>query len=252
MSQTFEPKILAFLCNWCSYAGADLAGVSRFQYPTNIRVMRTMCSGRVDPTFIIEGLKSGFDAVVVFGCHIGDCHYLDGNIYASKRMQMLEELLDLSGIGRSRTALKWVSAAEGQLFADSVKGLTQTVREQGPFDAERFGLQLGALETVLAGPRMRWLTGMERHLTESGNVYGEKIDEEQFGQVMKQAALDEYQKALVLESLKVGPQSVREMAGNTGLPVHTVSLRLNDLERRGLAEFKGFDGTTPKFIRLAV
>jgi F420-non-reducing hydrogenase iron-sulfur subunit len=251
MSETFEPKILAFLCNWCSYAGADLAGVSRFQYPPNIRVMRTMCSGRVDPMYIIEGLKSGFDAVVVFGCHIGDCHYLDGNVYASKRIQMLEELLDLSGIGRGRTALRWVSAAEGQLFADSVTELTRTVREQGPFDADRFRLQLGALETVLAGPRTRWLTGMDRHLTERRNVYGEKTDEVKYRQVMKQAVLDEYQKALILESLKEGPRSVREMASSTGLPVHTVSLRLNDLERRGLAELKGYEGTTPRFIRLA-
>jgi F420-non-reducing hydrogenase iron-sulfur subunit len=252
MSETFEPKILAFLCNWCSYAGADLAGVSRFQYPPSIRVMRTMCSGRVDPMFIIEGLKSGFDAVVVFGCHIGDCHYLDGNIYASKRMPMLEELLDLSGIGRGRTALNWVSAAEGQLFADSVTRLTRTVQEQGRFDADRFRLQLGALETVLAGPRMRWLTGMDHHLTEGQNVYGEKMAEEKYRQVLQQAIVDEYQKALILESLKEGPQSVREMAGSTGLPVYMVSLRLNDLERRGLAELKGYEGSTPKFISLAV
>jgi F420-non-reducing hydrogenase iron-sulfur subunit len=251
MSETFEPKILAFLCNWCSYAGADLAGVSRFQYSPNIRVMRTMCSGRVDPMYIIEGLKSGFDAVVVFGCHIGDCHYLDGNVYAAKRMQMLEELLDLSGIGRGRTALNWVSAAEGQLFADSVTRLTHTVRQQGPFDADRFRLQLGALETVLTGPRTRWLTGMDRHLTERGNVYSQKVDAEKYRQVMKQAVLDEYQKALILESLKAGPQSVREMAGSTGLPVYTVSFRLNDLERRGLAELKGYEGSTPRFVRLA-
>jgi F420-non-reducing hydrogenase iron-sulfur subunit len=250
MRETFEPKILAFLCNWCSYAGADLAGVSRFQYPPNIRVMRTMCSGRVDPMYIIEGLKSGFDAVVVFGCHIGDCHYQDGNLYASKRMQVLEELLDLSGIGRGRTALNWVSAAEGQLFADSVAGLTRTTREQGRFDADRFKLQLGALETVLTGPRTRWLTGMDRHLTERGNVYSLKVDAEKYREVMKPAAADEYQKALLLESLKEGPQSVRELAGSTGLPVYTVSLRLNDLERRGLAELNGYEGTTPKFIRL--
>jgi F420-non-reducing hydrogenase iron-sulfur subunit len=252
MSETFEPKILAFLCNWCSYAGADLAGVSRFQYPPNIRVMRTMCSGRVDPMFIIEGLKSGFDAVVVFGCHIGDCHYLDGNIYAAKRMQMLEELLDLSGIGRGRTALNWVSAAEGQLFADSVKRLTQTVREQGPFDAERFRPELGGLETVLTGPRMRWLTGMDRHLTEGQNVYGDKVDQGKYHQLMQHAIGDEYQKALILECLKEGPRSVREMAVSTRLPVYTVSLRLNDLERRGLAELKGYEGMTPKFISLAV
>lgn len=252
MHETFEPKILAFLCNWCSYAGADLAGVSRFQYPPNIRVMRTMCSGRVDPMFIIEGLKSGFDAVVVFGCHIGDCHYLDGNIYAAKRMQMLEELLDLSGVGRGRTALNWVSAAEGQLFADSVTRLTQAVREQGPFDAERFRLELGALETVLTSPRMRWLTGMDHHLTEGQNVYADKVDPDKYRQLMQQAIGDEYQKALILESLKEGPRSVREMAGSTGLPIYTVSLRLNDLERRGLAELKGYEGTTPKFIGLAV
>lgn len=251
MSEAFEPKILAFLCNWCSYAGADLAGVSRFQYPPNIRVMRTMCSGRVDPTYIIEGLKSGFDAAVVFGCHIGDCHYLDGNVYASKRMEMLEDLLDLSGIGRGRTALNWVSAAEGQLFADRVTQLTQSVRSLGPFDAERFELELGALEAVLKGPRIRWLTGMDRHLTERGNVYGEKVDEEQFQTLLKQSIKDEYQKALILESLKAGPQSVREMAGKTGIPVYTVSLRLNDLEKRGLAELKGYEGSTPKFVSLA-
>lgn len=93
---------------------------------------------------------------------------------------------------------------------------------------------------------------MDRHLTERGNVYNEKIDEEKYWQVMQQAAVNEYQKALILESLKEGPQSVREMAGSTGLPVYTVSLRLNDLERRGLAELKGYEGTTPKFIRLAV
>lgn len=251
MSEIFEPKILAFLCNWCSYAGADLAGVSRFQYPASIRVMRTMCSGRVDPMYIIEGLKSGFDATVVFGCHIGDCHYLDGNVYASKRMHMLEELLDLSGIGRGRTALTWVSAAEGQLFADSVTRLTQSVRDLGPFDAERFHMQLGAVERVLREPRIRWLTGMDRHLTERGNVYGEKLDEEQFQSMLKHSVKDEYQKALILEALEEGPGSVREMAARTGIPVYTVSLRLNDLERRGLAELKGYEGTTPKFVSLA-
>jgi F420-non-reducing hydrogenase iron-sulfur subunit len=251
MSDVFEPKILAFLCNWCSYAGADLAGVSRFQYPPNIRVMRTMCSGRVDPMYIIEGLKSGFDAVVVFGCHIGDCHYLDGNIYASKRMPVLEELLDLAGIGRKRTALRWVSAAEGQLFADYVSRLTQSVRELGPFVPDVHRLQLATLESVLKTPRIRWLTGMDRHLTDHGNVYGERVGEEQYRKLLKLAALDEYQKALILESLREGPRSVREMAGNTGLPVYTVSLRLNDLERRGLTELQSFEGSTPKFVRLA-
>ncbi len=246
----FEPKILAFLCNWCSYAGADLAGVSRFQYPPNIRVMRTMCSGRVDPSYIIEGLKSGYDAVFMFGCHIGDCHYLDGNLYASKRMQVLEELMDLSGIGRKRTGLRFVSAAEGQLFADTVRELTNRTRELGCFDPAEHNLQLGALERTLKSPRMRWLTGMERHLTERGNVYGDKLTIEGYHDMLRESALDEYQKALLMETLKEGPQSVREMADQTGLPVYTVSLQLNDLERRGQAELKGFQGSTPKFVGL--
>lgn len=251
MSETFEPRILAFLCNWCSYAGADLAGVSRFQYPPSIRVIRTMCSGRVDPTFIIEGLQNGFDGVVVFGCHIGDCHYIEGNQYAVKRMKALEELLDLSGIGSSRTALRWVSAAEGQLFADTVTELTDVVRKLGPFDAERYKLRLDALQTVLTGQRHRWLTGMDLHVTEHTNVYGEKTDAEFYNRVRTRADLDEYHKALILESLKTGPLSVREMASKTSLPVYTVSLRLNDLERRGQAELQGYDGTTPRFIRLS-
>lgn len=246
----FEPKILAFLCNWCSYAGADLAGVSRFQYPANVRIMRTMCSGRVDPFYIIEGLKSGYDAVCVFGCHIGDCHYLDGNIYASKRMRVVEELLELSGIGRGRTGLRYVSAAEGQLFADYVTELTRKVGELGPFYCERHKLQLAALERALTSPRMRWLTGMERHITERGNVYGEKVEGDRYEGLLKEVALDEFQKALLVEVLKEGPQSVREMAAKTGMAVYTVSRKLNDLERRGQAELHGLEGSTPKFIGL--
>lgn len=249
MGEAFEPKILAFLCNWCSYAGADLAGVSRFQYPPNIRVMRTMCSGRVDPTYILEGLKSGYDAVLVFGCHIGDCHYIDGNEYTVRRMRVLQDLLELSGVGRDRTALRWVSAAEGQLFADNVTGLTKMVRELGPFKPKDFPLQMKALETVLTGPRLRWLTGVERHVTTKMNVYGDRIDPADYERLIGQAIRDEYEKALILASLGEGPLSVREMAARTALPVYTVSLKLNDLERRGVAEFRGFEGTTAKFVR---
>lgn len=248
MGSEFEPKILAFLCNWCSYAGADLAGVSRFQYPPNIRVMRTMCSGRVDPNYILEGLRSGYDAVLVFGCHIGDCHYIDGNEYTVRRMRVLQDLLDMSGIGRNRTALRWVSAAEGQMFADNVTELTQMVKGLGPFVPEAHSLQMQALETVLTAPRLRWLTGVERHVTTKANVYGEKIDQAEYEEVIGRAIADEYEKALILACLGEGPQSVREMAVRTGLPVYIVSLRLNDLERRGAAEFRGFEGTTAKFV----
>jgi predicted Rossmann fold nucleotide-binding protein DprA/Smf involved in DNA uptake len=166
-------------------------------------------------------------------------------------MGLVQQLLDLSGIGRERMALKWVSAAEGQLFANIVSELTETTKALGHFEASRYSMQLAAIENVIRAPRMRWLTGMDRHITEHENVYGDKIDPVEFQRIAQQAMQDEYQKALILESLKEGPLSVREMAARTGIPVYTVSLRLNDLERRGQAELKGFEGTTAKFVRLA-
>ena len=160
-------------------------------------------------------------------------------------------MLDVSGIGKERMALRWVSAAEGQLFADTVKELTGSIEKLGAFDSQEHQLQLAAIEGALRSPRIRWLTGMDRQLTERGNVYNEKMDLQTFQNMEKEVAADEYQKALLLEVLKEGPLSVREMAAKTGLPVYTVSLKLNDLERRGLADLKGFEGSTPKFIRLA-
>jgi F420-non-reducing hydrogenase iron-sulfur subunit len=136
MNNAFEPKILAFLCNWCSYAGADLAGVSRFQYPPTIRVMRTMCSGRVDPAFIVEALRSGFDAVAVFGCHIGDCHYIEGNLYARRKFALLKNLLEHTGIEPGRLHFSWISSAEATKFAEVARDVISTVKEKGP--AEHF------------------------------------------------------------------------------------------------------------------
>ena len=172
-------------------------------------------------------------------------------MFAAKRMELVEQLLDLSGIGRNRMALRWVSAAEGQMFANTIKELTATASQLGPFDADQHSLQLAALTSVLTSPRLRWLTGMDRQVTELANVYNEKVDASVYETLVSQACHEEYQKALILETLKAGPLSVREMADKAGLPVFTVSVRLNDLERRGLAELKGYDGSTPKFIRLA-
>lgn len=166
-------------------------------------------------------------------------------------MAVVENLLEMAGMGRDRMALRWVSAAEGQLFANTITELTESTQKAGAFDLEKFKVPLGAVERVLTGSRLRWLTGMDRHLTESGNVYGEKVDEQAYETLLGEALAAEYRKALILEVLQEGPLSVREMAGKANLPVYTVSLCLNDLERRGLAELQGFDGTTPKFISLA-
>ncbi len=166
-------------------------------------------------------------------------------------MKVVEELLDLSGIGRGRMAVRWVSAAEGQLFADYAAELTRLTKELGPFSPDRYELPLAAVEAALKSTRLRWLMGMERQITERENVYHQKLAMETYQGLLSRAIKEEYEIALLLEVLREGPLSVREMAARTGMPVYTVSKRLNDLERTGQAELRGFEGTTPKFASLA-
>ncbi|MBA7508350.1 hypothetical protein ES705_00276 [subsurface metagenome] len=128
----WEPKIVAFLCNWCSYAGADLAGVSRTQYPPNIRVIRVPCSGRVDPFYIIKTLQNGIDGVLVSGCHPGDCHYISGNLIARRKFALLKSFLEYIGIEPGRVQFSWVSAAEGARFAQIIEKVTREVKKLGP------------------------------------------------------------------------------------------------------------------------
>jgi F420-non-reducing hydrogenase iron-sulfur subunit len=129
----FEPKIIGFLCNWCAYAGADLAGVSRIQYPPNIRIIRVMCSGRIDPVFILEALKDGADGVLVAGCHLpSDCHYISGNFKALRRITLLKKVLGEFGIEPERVRLEWVSASEGDRFATIVRDMVEQIKKLGP------------------------------------------------------------------------------------------------------------------------
>jgi F420-non-reducing hydrogenase iron-sulfur subunit len=129
----FEPRIIGFLCNWCAYAGADLAGVSRIQYPTNIRIIRVMCSGRIDPAFIFEAFKDGADGVLVAGCHLpSDCHYISGNFKALRRITLLKNTLKEFGIEPERVRLEWVSASEGDKFATIVRDMVEDLKKIGP------------------------------------------------------------------------------------------------------------------------
>ena len=131
-SDEWEPRILAFLCNWCSYAGADLAGISRIQYPPNIRVVRVPCSGRISPYFIIKALQQGWDGTLVSGCHPGDCHYISGNLTARRRFSYLKEALEFMGIESGRANFSWVSAAEGERFGKVIKEVVANVKALGP------------------------------------------------------------------------------------------------------------------------
>lgn len=131
-NEGFEPLVLALCCNWCSYAGADLAGVSRMQYPPNIRIIRVMCSGMVHPNLIIDALTKGADGIIMCGCHPGDCHYLEGNLKAEKRAEAIKLMMQDFGIEEGRFRLEWVSASEGGKFAQTMKEMVEAVRALGP------------------------------------------------------------------------------------------------------------------------
>jgi F420-non-reducing hydrogenase iron-sulfur subunit len=128
----FEPKIIAFLCNWCTYVGADLAGTSRLQYPPNVRVIRLMCSGAVDQVYVLKALLDGADGVLIGGCHPGDCHYQEGNYKARRRVVALNDILTNTGFEADRVLLRWISASEGQRFADTITEFTEKLRKMGP------------------------------------------------------------------------------------------------------------------------
>lgn len=144
MENTWEPKILAFLCNWCSYAGADLAGTSRIQYPPNIRVIRVPCSGRINPLFILKALQSGMDGVLVSGCHPGDCHYLSGNYVGRRKSATLKQFLEYLGVEKGRVQFSWVSAAEGVKFSQVIHDVTEDVRKLGPLKKFKKSSEFGA------------------------------------------------------------------------------------------------------------
>lgn len=127
----FEPKIVGFCCNWCSYAGADLAGTSRIQYPPNIRIIRVMCSGRVSPSFVLKALAVGADGVLIAGCHPGDCHYMAGNYKTRRRVEFTRRLLEQFGVEPERLRLEWISASEGTKFAEVVTDFTDKIRKIG-------------------------------------------------------------------------------------------------------------------------
>ncbi len=133
----FEPRITAFVCNWCTYTGADLAGTSRLQMAPNVRIIRLPCTGRIDPLFIVKAFERGADGVIVSGCHPADCHYSEGNYHARRRFALFRELIEFFGVDPRRVTFSWVSASEGAKWRDVVDATAETVRELGPFDAYR-------------------------------------------------------------------------------------------------------------------
>ena len=254
----FEPKIIGFLCNWCSYAGADLAGVSRIQYPSNIRVVRVMCSGRIDPIIPIEVFVKGADGVLVLGCHPGDCHYSEGNLYEQKKIKILNKLLALTGIGADRLKLEWVSASEGQRFAQVVTQFTEQIRQlgQSPVSGTNPDLQvllnLQAAKNAASGFRLRVLVGREREVTEKGSVYGDKVPQEDFDALLDEAVEAEFLRCKIHLLTKTSALPIRKIAEATGLKPAEVLKQLVCMRKRNMITVDHIEGVSPFYKALEV
>ena len=240
-----EVKLIGFLCNWCCYAGADLAGVSRFQYPPNIRIIRVMCSGRVDPELILDTFLHGADGVFIGGCHLGDCHYLEGNYYAEKKIEMAKRLLKAAGVEPERLRLEWVSASEGGRFAAVIKAFTEEIEGMG-----RIKLDNERMEAVLmaaADYKLRILATKERELLEVGNKYGEVFTQHEMDRLLEDMVQEDYESKRILLKLKK-PMSVKEIASELNLKPNVVFRRILDLKRHELIEIHEIRDNTPTYI----
>jgi len=255
----FEPKIIGFLCNWCAYAGADLAGVSRIQYPPNVRIIRVMCSGRIDPVIVLETLAQGADGVLVAGCHLpSDCHYMEGNYQAERKIKMLKKLIAQTGLKTERLRLEWISAAEGERFAQIVKDFTNQIRALGPSPLSGEKPDVNILVGVLAAKaaaedfKLRVLVGRERKLVEEGNAYGEKVDQGELDKTMDESIRAEYTRNRIYLLLRKQPISVKELSANLGLEPGKILRHIVVMRRRGLVAADRVEKGSPLYAALEV
>ena len=246
----FEPKILSFLCNWCAYAGADLAGISRFQYPPNTRVIRVMCSGRVDPVFIPKAFLVGYDGVMILGCHPGDCHYLTGNYQAEKKINLTRKLLNMAGIDSERLLLDWVSAGEGERFSQVVRQFIEKIRTLGPFplDQEMKG-KLKAVRSSLEGEKIRWMVGKGPELMEMENVYKERVPKERLEELIEATIRDELIKNRIIQLVEIKPITAAEITQTLNLKLKDTLSYLVSLVGEGKIGFHPSEEKVPKYIR---
>lgn len=237
MAEEYSPKIISFLCNWCSYAGADLCGVSRYQYPPNIRIVRVMCSTRISPHMILRLMREGADGVLIGGCHLGDCHYISGNYYTEKRFALIQKMFELSGIEPERIKLEWISASEGEKFSRIVKEFVEKISALGPSPVSEnaeIAKKLEAAENASRSFRLKTLVSKEYNLLTKGNVYGEVADEEKIKGIIDAASDDEFERALIVALTTGNSLSVKDLSKMLDIPTdrvleHIVSLRQNNM-----------------------
>ena len=251
----FKPKILGFLCNWCSYAGADLAGVSRIQYSPNIRIIRVMCSGRVDPIFIAEALSRNIDGVLVLGCHPGDCHYISGNYEAEMKINLLSKLLKIIGYSE-RLRLDWVSAAEGNRFAQLVNEFNEHIENLGPNPIRDKKLRSNitddfkAVKSALSDSRLRILVAREREIINEGNVYNEIIPKEEYEEILDDAIHNEFIRQKIIQKISKSGKSVPEISKEIQIEPSLALKHIVTLRQRGLVDLDEINEEIPTFISI--
>jgi coenzyme F420-reducing hydrogenase delta subunit len=225
------------------------------QYPPNVKIIRVMCSARVDPTIVLEAFIQGLDGVMVLGCHLGTCHYMTGNFYTEKRMKTTKKVLRNVGLSSERLLVDWVSAAEGEKFATLMGEFIEKVRTLGPLgketelELEQLKTRLTAAKESLAQQRVRWLVGRERELVEEKNVFGEKVSQEEFDQLMFQTIEREFAKRRILLSMGEEALSVREIAQIVNTSPREVLRNVVSLEGAGVIAVVGIEGNSPKYRR---
>jgi NADH-quinone oxidoreductase subunit E len=239
----FEPKILGFLCNWCCYAGADLAGVSRYQYPPNIRVIRLMCSGRVDPEFIIQSFLEGTDGVFIGGCWLGECHYgVEGNYHALGMVHILKKTLQLTGINPDRLRIEWVSASEGIRFAEVVSNFTARLKELGPLgageakDGDELRFKLETVRDLVPQLKLVERERLRVHF-DTEEEYAQFFDSEETNALFRDVVADKLAVNQIMTLLKRTPQSAAELSSTLGLNPSEAARHLKTSARQGLIRF---------------
>ena len=239
----FKPQILGFLCNWCSYAGADLCGVSRYQYPPSIKIIRVMCSGRMDLEFVLRAFANGKDGVLICGCWLGECHYItEGNYDALSMMHLGRKLLEYTGVNPDRLRLEWVSASEGIRFAEVVTDFTDRLKKLGPLGTGE-GMDQSALKLKLEAIRklLPYVKLVEREKLrvrfESKKEYEEFFAGEQLNSLLKELIVDKLAISQIMVLLQAQALSTGEIADSLGMSSSEVSKHLNSSARQKLVRF---------------
>lgn len=237
--EQFEPKIVGFLCRWCSYTGADLAGTARIKHQPNLRPIRVMCSGRVDPVLMMESFRSGADGVMVGACLKGECHYSIGNLQAEGKIEVTKRVLRRIGLDPERLVLRMMSSAQGGKFVDFVTEFQDSVRELGPLGSsegvsgDELELRIAAAMNAVSDKKLRWVEGKWLEFQEDGNLYGERFTLHELGRMYEEVVLDECALQEIRLRLEGSPMTAKALAAQTRLPAYKVVRHLADLRRMG-------------------